>query len=123
MKPEHGIQRKLWLLKNPGVIAQISRAIGRSESLIYQVLRGEKRSARVAAALAAAGAPGFRQPERRMHMERTIQIRLPEPLHAWLAERAARDGVSLSALVRAILESARSRSEKIAAARRAAGGR
>lgn len=55
--------------------------------------------------------------------QRTIQIRLPEPLHAWLAERAARDGVSLSSLVRAILESARSRSEKIAAARRAAGGR
>lgn len=123
MKPEHGIERKVWLLKNPGVIARISRAVGRSESLVYQVLRGEKRSARIAAALEAAGAPGFpNERRRRMQEGKVLQVRLPEDLHAWLTERAHRDGVALTALVRAILAAARSRSEKIAAARKAAAG-
>lgn len=124
MRPELDIERKIWLLRHPGVVRSISRAARVSESLVYQVLRGAKRSARVAAALEAAGAPGFpNERRRRMQEGKVLQVRLPEDLHAWLTERAHRDGVSLSALVRAILESARSRSEKIAAARRAAGGR
>lgn len=123
MKPESQLERKIWLLRHPGVIRTISRNARVSESLVYQVLRGEKRSARIAAALAAAGAPGFPH-ERRQHMQegKVLQVRLPEDLHAWLTERANRDGVALTALVRAILAAARSRSEKIAAARKAAAG-
>jgi hypothetical protein len=61
MRPELDLERKIWLLKNPGIITEISRTTGRSASMVYQVLRGVKRSRRIAAALAAAGAPGFSQ--------------------------------------------------------------
>lgn len=56
MRPELNLERKIWLLRHPGVVHSISRAAMVSESLVYQVLRGAKRSARVAAALEAAGA-------------------------------------------------------------------
>lgn len=59
MRTEVDLARKIWLLKNPGIVTEISRLTGRSASMVYQVLRGDKRSAPVAAALAAAGAPGF----------------------------------------------------------------
>lgn len=61
MRPELNLERKIWLLKNPGIVTEISRQTGRSASMVYQVLRGDKRSRLVAAALAAAGAPGFSQ--------------------------------------------------------------
>jgi hypothetical protein len=61
MRPELDLERKIWLLTNPGIVTEISRATGRSASLVYQVLRGDKRSRIVAAALAAAGAPGFKE--------------------------------------------------------------
>jgi plasmid stability protein len=123
MRPELDLERKIWLIKHPGVILDISQRAGVSPSFIYRVLHGRARSARVAAALAAAGAPGFPN-ERRQRMQegKVLQVRLPEDLHAWLTERAHRDGVALTALVRAILSAARSRSEKIAAARKAAAG-
>ncbi len=56
MRPELDLERKIWLLRHPGVVRSISRNARVSESLVYQVLRGEKRSARIAAALEAAGA-------------------------------------------------------------------
>jgi|DewCreStandDraft_4_1066084.scaffolds.fasta_scaffold01911_33 hypothetical protein len=124
MRPELDLERKIWLIKHPGVILDISQRANVSPSFIYRVLHGRARSARIAAALAAAGAPGFPKHERRQRMQegKVLQVRLPEDLHAWLTERAHRDGVALTALVRAILAAARSRSEKIAAARKAAAG-
>ena len=61
MKSKLPVEVKVWLVTNPGIVTEISRTTGRSASMVYQVLRGDKRSARVAAALAAAGAPGFQK--------------------------------------------------------------
>lgn len=70
MRSDLKFERKVWLLKHPGVVQSISREMQVSASLIYQVLRGAKRSARVAAALAAAGAPGFEESSHEKHLRR-----------------------------------------------------
>lgn len=76
MRSEIALDRKIWLLKNPGIVTEISRQTGRSASMVYQVLRGDKRSARIAKALAAAGAPGFEKES--SHGKRSTKSRSAE---------------------------------------------
>lgn len=61
MKSNLPVEVKVWLVTNAGIISAISRQTGRSRSMVYQVLRGAKRSKAIAGALAAAGAPGFQK--------------------------------------------------------------
>lgn len=52
-------ERKVWLVLNPGIVGQVAAMTGVTSAMVYMVLKGRRRSPRVEAALAAAGAPGF----------------------------------------------------------------
>lgn len=54
-------ERKVWLVLNPGIVGRLSAMTGVTPAMVYMVLKGRRRSSRVEAALAAAGAPGFSQ--------------------------------------------------------------
>jgi hypothetical protein len=58
MTTDPDIERKVWLVRNRGLLAALSSKLKVSQSMIYKVLQGKRRSARVAQALAEAGAPG-----------------------------------------------------------------
>lgn len=54
-------ERKVWLVLNPGIVSHLAATTGVTPAMVYMVLKGRRRSPRVEAALAAAGAPGFSQ--------------------------------------------------------------
>ena len=55
------VERKVWLARNPRIISRLAEQLDVSPSMVYGVLKGRRRSHRVSAALAAAGAPGFKE--------------------------------------------------------------
>ncbi len=58
---------KHWLVDTPGAVTEASRRAGVSPSMVYQVLRGDKRSRRVHDVLASMGAPGFAVMKEKAH--------------------------------------------------------
>lgn len=61
IKADPALARKVWLYRNPGIVSALSEQLNVSPSLVYKVLSGQRRSSKVSAALAAAGAPGFKE--------------------------------------------------------------
>jgi len=61
IKADPALARKVWLYRNPGIVSALSEQLNVSPSLVYKVLSGQRRSSKVSAALAAAGAPGFQE--------------------------------------------------------------
>lgn len=55
------VQRRLWLARNPGLLAQIARDLGVSTPFMSDIfkLRRNSRDGRIEARLIEAGAPGF----------------------------------------------------------------
>lgn len=60
-------ERKVWLVLNPGIVGRLSAMTGVTPAMVYMVLKGRRRSPRVEAALAAAGAPGFSKESSRVN--------------------------------------------------------
>lgn len=61
IKADPALARKVWLYRNPGIVSALSEQLNVSPSLVYKVLSGRRRSSKVSTALAAAGAPGFKE--------------------------------------------------------------
>jgi len=57
--------KKYWLADNPGIQTRIAEKLGVSASLVSRVYLDRCTSARVAEALARAGAPGFAKSSKR----------------------------------------------------------
>lgn len=70
MKLDLRLRRRIWLVLNPGIVSKLSKQTGLSVSMVYQVLYGDRRSEVLSAALAEAGAPGFKKTVRR-HQRQT----------------------------------------------------
>ena len=58
-KAKPNIPLRVWLAEHPQIVAKLSARLNFSPSMIYRVLKGNRKSRRIAAALANYGAPGF----------------------------------------------------------------